>query len=314
MPLVAFNSHQLSAFNYIEKAREFEKLELKDDMNLIENEVPHYFKSVYIPDDKFLLIGGLERDSSKTSNRCFILDDKGKLATTHDMREPRQYFTIAIDYPEDLIYVIGGYNNYDGVLDSFETFSIRSRKWVLCDDTQLINKARINAAACKCGSKYVYLFGGISQEDEFLDSIERYNVQLKIWTIMDVKMPQKVANHFSFSFNPNYIIILGGLLKKQEQFVPRESSKMFELQDRVYILKVKNFNWKDLKPFPFKKKLGQVVYNNHGKFFCFVVESNKELPQLFVYDVRSCFPQFNKYWEHDSNQKEQIQKIKGKHI
>lgn len=89
MPLVAFNSHQLGAFNYIEKAREFEKLELKDDMNLAENEVPHYFKTVYIPDDKFLLIGGLERDSSKTSNRCFMIDDKGKLSTANDMREPR---------------------------------------------------------------------------------------------------------------------------------------------------------------------------------------------------------------------------------
>jgi len=34
MPLVAFNSYQLTAFNYIEKAREFEKLDIKDDMNL----------------------------------------------------------------------------------------------------------------------------------------------------------------------------------------------------------------------------------------------------------------------------------------
>ena len=49
--------------------------------------------------------------------------------------------------------------------------------------------------------------------------------------------------------------------------------------------------------------LRNVVYNNHGKFFCFVVESNKELPQLFVYDVRASFPQFNKYWEHHINQK-----------
>jgi hypothetical protein len=89
MPLVAFNSHQLGAFNYIEKAREFEKLELKDDMNLTENEVPHYFKTVYIPDDKFLLIGGLERDSAKSSNRCFMIDDKGKLSTAMDMHVAR---------------------------------------------------------------------------------------------------------------------------------------------------------------------------------------------------------------------------------
>jgi hypothetical protein len=49
-----------------------------------------------------------------------------------------------------------------------------------------------------------------------------------------------MTNHFSFSFNPNYIIILGGLLKKAEQFVPTESKKAFELQDRVFVLKTKN--------------------------------------------------------------------------
>ena len=62
--------------------------------------------------------------------------------------------------------------------------------------------------------------------------------------------------------------------------------------------------WKDLKPLPFKKKLSNVVYNNHGKFFCFVLESNKELPQLFVYDVRKVFPQFSKYAENEQKLEE----------
>jgi hypothetical protein len=131
--------------------------------------VPRYFKTVYIPDDKFLLIGGLERDSSKTSSRCFMVDNQGKLSTAMDMHVARQYFTVAIDYPKDLIYVIGGYNQDEGVLNSFETFSTRSRKWELCEETQKLNKPRINAAACKCGDRYVYLFGGLSAEDEFLD-------------------------------------------------------------------------------------------------------------------------------------------------
>ena len=72
--------------------------------------------------------------------------------------------------------------------------------------------------------------------------------------------------------------------------------------------------WKDLKPFPFKKKLGTVSYNGFGKFFCNVIEDNKELPQLFVYDVRSCFPSFDKYWENERNQREGLQKIKGRDI
>lgn len=44
-----------------------------------------------------------------------------------------------------------------------------------------INHGRINASGCKCGTNYLYLFGGLDKKD-FLDSIERYNVQLNIWT------------------------------------------------------------------------------------------------------------------------------------
>lgn len=129
-------------------------------------------------------------------------------------------------------------------------------------------------------------------------------------------MPHKIANNFAFSFNPDYIVILGGMVRKEDSFVPKESTKVFELNDQVWILKTnKNkMAWKDLKPFPFKKKLSNVVYNNHGKFFCYVLESNKELPQLFVYDVRRCFPQFNKYSEYEAELRESMQRITGLHI
>ena len=118
-----------------------------------------------------------------------MIDDKGKVTYTREMITPRQYFTVATDYPQDFIYVIGGYNSEQGVLNTFERFSIRARKWQLCEDSQVINIPRINASVCKCGPKHIYLFGGLSEEDEFLDSIERYNTQLGIWTVLDVKIP-----------------------------------------------------------------------------------------------------------------------------
>ena len=101
-----------------------------------------------------------------------------------------------------------------------------------------------------------------------------------IWTVLQIKIPQKVVNNFCFSFNPDYIVLLGGMVRKEDSFIPKESTKVFELNDQVWVLKTnKNkMAWKDLKPFPFKKKLSNVVYNNHGKFFCYVLESNKELP------------------------------------
>ena len=66
----------------------------------------------------------------------------------------------------------------------------------------------------------------------------------------------------------------------------------------MYVLKHKNngFKLKHLTPFPFKKKIGNIVHNGYGKFFCFVIENhNRELPQLVVYDVRKVFPEFDRY-------------------
>lgn len=134
-------------------------------------------------------MGGLERETSLTSSRCFIIDDKGKLTAQKDINVPRQYFAVAPDYANDKIYAIGGFNDELGLLGSFETFSIRARKWVLSDESQQLNNPRINAAACKCGTRYIYLFGGMAEHNQFLDTIERFNTQLGIWTVLSVKLP-----------------------------------------------------------------------------------------------------------------------------
>eukprot|EP00347_Sterkiella_histriomuscorum_P013856 403363103 len=311
MPLVAFNTFQLQAYNYIEKLRDFKELKLIDEDHLAKHDVPRFFKTIYIPDDRFLLLGGQERDEpSLSSKKVFLLDDKGKLLQQNDMFKERQYFATVADYENQYAYVIGGFNHRKGLIKSVEKYSFKARKWAKIES---INHARINASACKCGPKYLYLFGGLDKHN-FLDSIERFNLTLDIWTVMKIKLPQRMANFFSFSLNKDYIIIMGGMKKKQEEYVPKESRKTFEIESRVFALKTSNSKWKDLKPFPFKKKFGNIVYNGFGKFFCFVIENNKELPQLFVYDVRNCFPQFDKYWENEKNQKEGLQKIKGKDI
>lgn len=62
---------------------------MNDEENYAMNDIPHYFKSVYVPDDRFLLIGGLERETLMTSNRCFMIDDKGKVSYIAEMVVPR---------------------------------------------------------------------------------------------------------------------------------------------------------------------------------------------------------------------------------
>ena len=101
---------------------------------------------------------------------------------------------------------------------------------------------------------------------------------MDIWTTLKVKLPQRMANHFAFGINKDYILIMGGMKKKKEEFIPKESRKVFEIESRVFALKTSSFKWKDLKAFPFKKKFGNIIYNQQGKFFCFVIENNKDLP------------------------------------
>lgn len=85
MPLVVFNTQQLQAFSYQEHLREFSVVDLIDEDNLAALEIPRYFKSVYVPDDKFMLIGGLERHTSASSARCFSIDERAKINRLQDM-------------------------------------------------------------------------------------------------------------------------------------------------------------------------------------------------------------------------------------
>lgn len=81
--------------------------------------------------------------------------------------------------------MIGGYNHEKGLINLVEKFSFKARKWVMVES---INHARINASACKSGSKYIYLFGGLDKKD-FIDHIERFNLLLDIWTVIKVRLP-----------------------------------------------------------------------------------------------------------------------------
>ena len=64
MPLVAFNTSELQVFMYEERERQFRQLRITDDDNLARNDMPRFFKTVYVAEDKFVLLGGLEKMNS----------------------------------------------------------------------------------------------------------------------------------------------------------------------------------------------------------------------------------------------------------
>lgn len=93
-----------------------------------------------------------------------------------------------------------------------ERYSMETKDWVHVAD---MNIARINPGACSTGQRYIYVFGGRSQGEEFYDTIERYNVDLNIWSVLRVTMPVGLCNLHCFTFlKEDRIVILGGLKRK----------------------------------------------------------------------------------------------------
>ena len=122
-----------------------------------------------------MLIGGLERLTAHSSMRCFLIDESANLNRLQDMAYGRQYFSTCVDNWSDqtYVYVISGFSHEHQLLPEVERFCVESNSW---EEIEPVNVARINASACKCGEKYVYLFGGLDvMRNEFTDSIERYN-------------------------------------------------------------------------------------------------------------------------------------------
>ena len=54
------------------------------------------------------------------------------------------------------------------------------------------------------------------ERNEFTDTIERYNEELQIWTLLTIKLPHKISNCYAFSFSADFIIIMGGITKKKQ--------------------------------------------------------------------------------------------------
>ena len=278
MPLVAFNTYSLELFNYSEKVREFVQLKVSGDeyMEIRKSDIPKYFKSLYLPIlNQFLIVGGLDKQNLLSSPKSYLIDERGKLIECNEMQIGRQYQTMCLFTKEPTtndeicgadfdVYSISGYNSDQGLLPSAEKYNCLKRSWSKVEAT--LNTPRINGSATQHQNKYIYLFGGLSTT--LIDSIERLNTHLNVWTLLKIKMPSKVSNLFAFSINEQNIVILGGLKRKEDKFVPKDSKQVFELENRVFVFKTQSLKWKELKSFPFQKKISQIEYNNHGKFYC----------------------------------------------
>lgn len=76
-----------------------------------------------------------------------------------------------------------------------------------------MNVERINPGCCTFDQQYLYVFGGRSSEAraDFFDSIEKFNIDLNLWSFFKIRLPEKLCNIFAFTVKKDYIMVLGGL-------------------------------------------------------------------------------------------------------
>lgn len=196
-PLVLFDTQQFSAFEFNEKVKQFKELPLIDIEGQAEK-LPKDFKAVYVGGDEqsFLLIGGVEKWTKKISNKVYQYS-RGSLQEVLEMFVPRQYFGVTTNNDYSLVYVIGGYNEKMLSLNKVEVFSTESQDW---KQLAPMNMSRVNPGVCTLAN-YVYVFGGRThvENDDFLCSIERLNIDLNLWNYVKIKLPTPLCNLFAFT-------------------------------------------------------------------------------------------------------------------
>ena len=92
---------------------------------------------------------------------------------------------IVIDNINDLMYVIGGFNENEIATNNLQILKLKTYQWELqTDDGELLEKLPVNIAACSCwlaiDCDKIYTFGG-TDGGKLLDTIYRFVLYLYLY-------------------------------------------------------------------------------------------------------------------------------------
>jgi hypothetical protein len=243
--------------------------------------------------ETYFIAGGTDPKSGKSSKSAYLLE-KNVLSQVRDMRRARINFAMAtlieskrITQQIVNVYCIGGYSVKEGrAMKEVERYSMEAKDWVHVAD---MNIARINPGACSTGQRYIYVFGGRSQGEEFYDTIERYNVDLNLWSVLRVTMPVGLCNLHCFTFlKEDRIVILGGLKRKvtknkmQAAIEAHQSGGDSEIDKNVYMFNTFREVWYKLRPLDTEHgdlKVSHAVSapESKGKIYLFKINPKSKL-------------------------------------
>ena len=159
-----------------------------------------YSAACFVPDFQAVVItGGKERTCVRTTQ---ILDPMMKKSDTRSpMSTARDGHSCL--YYEGTIYVIGGFNEEVGSLDSCEAYDLVTDQWT---SRRSMTTKRSMFGACLCTHE-VFVFGG--HHKGYLNTVEKYTFDSDAWQRLSVILPYSAAG-ISASWYRDKIYLLGG--------------------------------------------------------------------------------------------------------
>jgi N-acetylneuraminic acid mutarotase len=88
-------------------------------------------------------------------------------------------------------------------------YNVDKNKWSK-NEAQL-NIARSQASACMFRDNIIFIFGGYSKDIGTLDSIERYDIDRRRITLVELKMPSPLRRFCTIKISSTKVLMLGGI-------------------------------------------------------------------------------------------------------
>jgi hypothetical protein len=219
----------------------------------IDFKIPHFHKSVITPMGDIYLTGGTPPGPSPTKSRlAFLLDwSVPTLLPISPMLSPRS--SHAICYSSGFIYVIGGFTTGQTITTKCEKLKIsferegggrredgggsregegggrrdeggRREGWRAIAS---LNLGMVAGCVCGAGEKYLFKFGGLGESLSPNPSIERYDMERDMWSLIQLEEATKfsvsskktgglLSTSACLQINRNEILVFGGYNEDNE--------------------------------------------------------------------------------------------------
>ena len=141
----------------------------------------------------------------------------------------------AIGYLNNYIFAIGGFVEGQDFSTKCEKFNIFSNEW---KEIAPLNAPANNPCACSFRGKFIFKFGGKSDDNILTNNIEMYNPLIDKWSIIHIKFEQPIESFTILSssacvqINPNHIFVFGGTFEDYS-FKSKQSFLLYVPDDAV---------------------------------------------------------------------------------